>query len=53
MTIAARASVRKTLSFVVAPVAMALLASPSFAKKANQDYQFLAMTEFLQQYLLQ
>ncbi len=23
-----------------------------FAKKANQDYQFLAMTEFLQQYLL-
>jgi dipeptidyl aminopeptidase/acylaminoacyl peptidase len=24
-----------------------------FAKKANQDYQFLAMTEFLQQYLLQ
>jgi len=24
-----------------------------FGKKANQDYQFLAMTEFLQQYLLQ
>ena len=24
-----------------------------FAKKANQDYQFLAMTEFLRQYLLQ
>ncbi|HEY8133172.1 MAG TPA: prolyl oligopeptidase family serine peptidase, partial [Thermoanaerobaculia bacterium] len=24
-----------------------------FAKKANQDYQFLATTEFLQQYLLQ
>jgi hypothetical protein len=24
-----------------------------FAKKTNQDYLFLAMTEFVQQYLLQ